>query len=190
MIRSVVLAVVAACVFVGCGDDVQFAKAPAKVDQKSTPAPAVASEPEKIPTHGTPDDKPAGAPPADPFADGGTPKIEKNASKADPEEVVVGGTIEVDPSVQLPTKTLFVYLIGSPTERIPLLARRYDDPKFPLTFEIRRKDTAMGAAVVDKPVWVRAMLSDSGDVMRGRSKTVSDKAFEPYKTRDARLLLK
>jgi hypothetical protein len=48
----------------------------------------------------------------------------------------------------------------------------------------------MGAAVVDKPVWVRAMLSDSGDVMRGRSKTVSDKAFEPYKTRDARLLLK
>lgn len=144
----------------------------------------------KIPTHGTPEDKPAGAPPADPFADGTAPTIEKKTSAVDPEEVVVGGIIEVDPSVKLPTRTLFVYLIGSPTERIPLLARRYDDPKFPLSFEIRRKDTAMGAAVVDKPVWVRAMLSDSGDVMRGRSKTVSDKAFEPYKTRDVRLLLK
>lgn len=190
MMRSFILVAVAVGVLVGCGDDVQFAKAPAKVDQKSTPSEAVSSEPAKIPTHGTPEDKPAGAPPADPFADGSAPKIEKNVSAADPEEVVVGGTIEVDPSVQLPTKTLFVYLIGSPTERIPLLARRYDDPKFPLSFEIRRKDTAMGAAVVDKPVWVRAMLSDSGDVMRGRSKTVSDKAFEPYKTRDVRLVLK
>lgn len=164
-----------------CGDDVQLAKAPAKSD-------APMNHPHGMPT---PSSASAPAPvPADPFSDGAAPAIEKAASTANPDEVVVGGTIEIDPAVKLPSKTLFVYLIGSPTERIPLLARRYENPQFPLQFAIRRRDTAMGAATVDKPVYVRAMLSDTGDVMKGRSKTVSEQAFEPYKTSDAKLTLK
>lgn len=172
----------------GCGDDVQFAKSPTKPE---TPPATSHGHPPIAPSAPTAPAAPTSNPaPLDPFNDGAAPTIEKAATTANPEEVVVGGVIEADPSVKLPTKTLFVYLIGSPTERIPLLARRYDEPKFPLKFEIRRKDTAMGAATVDKPVYVRAMLSDTGDVMKGRSKTVSDRAFEPYKSLDAKLILK
>jgi hypothetical protein len=181
--RSITLllsVLVCAVLVASCGDQVQKAKPPEK------PA---AEMPAGHPDIGHGASRPSGG---DPFSEGseaGKPAMSA-AKAADPERVVYAGEIAVDPAVPLGEKyTVYVTTVYSPQERAPVLLKRFDNPKFPFRFELREKDTGMGARQSDKPLYVRAMISDTGEAMKSRNRTVSDQAYAPYTT-DIKLTIK
>jgi hypothetical protein len=164
-----------------CGDQVQKAKPP----ERGTP---------ELP-HGHPplDTLPAGHPPidkgaprpgsgADPFSEGGAaskPAMQPQPA-GDPAKVLFAGDVSIDPAVKLgPKYVVYLSAILGPDEKGPLYIKRYDNPKFPFPFEIRETDAGMGKtpAKSDKPLYLRVMISDTGDAMNTRNRTVSATSF-------------
>jgi hypothetical protein len=165
-----------------CGDQVQKAKPPEK------PAPETAMPPDH-PVIGHGATRPTAG---DPFNDSGSPDKPAmgKASPADPERIVYSGEIAIDPSVPLPAQyVVYLVTIYDPKERVGVLIRRFETPKFPFAFELREKDAIMGSRSSDKPLYLRAMISDTGDVMKSRNKTTSDQAYAPF-TKDIKLTIK
>jgi hypothetical protein len=169
-----------------CGDQVQKAKPPEKPAATAMPAGHPAIPPDH-PTigHGT-----ATRPTADPFAEGGTTKPAMGAASVDPEKLVMAGEISLDPGVTVGQQyTIYVATIFDPKERAPVYIKKYESPKFPFKFEIKEKDAGMGASQSDRPLYVRAMISDTGDAMKNRNRTTSEKAH-PRGTSDVKLTIK
>ena len=147
-----------------CGDDVQFADPP----ERDT----TASAPGHIPGHGGPSSKPptpkpAGSPSGeeDPFGDAEVTSPSANASSGDA-TVFYRGEISVDPAIKLPdTYCLFVSAGFPPRGRPPVLSIKVDGaPKFPVSFELTKRDIAFGSTHVDpdKPLVLYVTLSESG----------------------------
>jgi hypothetical protein len=174
---GVVLATLAA--LAGCGDQVQKAKPPEKPGAPSLPA-------------GHPEiGRPAGATGADPFVEesGASRPAMASAQPADPERVVLAGEIAIDPAVKLgPKFTVYVLAVNQRQEKAPVLVKRYDTPTFPFRFELREKDSGMGPRTSDRPLFLRAMISDSGDVMGSRNRTTSAEPYAPS-TKDIKLTI-
>jgi hypothetical protein len=131
-------------------------------------------------------------PAADPFADAGDAgkTAMAPATPSEPERVVLAGEIAIDPAVPLgPGSTVYVIAVYAPQDRAPVLVKRFEAPKFPLAFELREKDSQMGPRQADRPLYLRAMISDGGDVMKNRNRTTSETAYPPF-TKDIRLTIK
>jgi hypothetical protein len=178
------LLLVLAVAVAGCGDQVQKAKPPEKPQAPTT------GMPEGHPPIGqAPASRPAGG---DPFAEsghGGQPGMDA-AKPSDPERVVVAGEISIDPAVKLGEQyTVYITTTYGQKERAPVLLKRYEAPKFPFQFEIREKDVGMGNRGSDRPLWVHAMISDTGDAMKSRNRTSSDTSYPPF-TKDIKLTIK
>jgi hypothetical protein len=138
--------------------------------------------------HGTAS-RPAAADPFVDAADAGKTAM-ASATPSDPERVVLAGEIAIDPAVPLgESSTVYVIAVYAPQDRAPVLVKRFEKPKFPLAFELREKDSQMGPRQADRPLYLRAMISDGGDVMKNRNRTTSETAFQPF-TKDAKLTIK
>jgi hypothetical protein len=163
----------------GCGDQVQKVKAPER--------PGATGMPAGHPELGGADPHAA----ADPFADSAHGQPAMAAGKSDdPERVVLAGEIAVDPAVTVGASYV-VYVLGvyGREEKAPVLVKKYDSPKFPFRFELKEKDSGMGARQSDRPLYLRAMISDTGDVMKSRNRTTSEQAY-PLFTKDVKLTIK
>jgi hypothetical protein len=181
-LKIVGLALVASFAY-SCGDDVQFADPPKRTpDPNAAPAdvsgrmppghpPIEGSKPAPAPT------KPPPTAPSthDPFADeGAAPAVD--APKQDPNAVAVAGVITLGEGAVAPSGkfSLFVSLVEGPTGRMPILSKRFDDPKFPFSFELRYADNPTNATVdPSATLHVRAQISTTGDVMRSTHRTTS-----------------
>jgi hypothetical protein len=113
------------------------------------------------------------------------------APKGDPKKIVVGGEISLDPSVKVgESYVVYVATVFSPQERAPVYIKKYDSPKFPFRFELTEGDQgAAGGSQSGRPLYVRAMISDTGDAMNNRNRTTSEQAYPPGTT-DAKLTIK
>jgi hypothetical protein len=181
-----ILAVFVLGVAGACGDQVQKAKPPEK---PGTDLPANHPEIGHGGAHGGAT-RPAGGGHGDPFADSSGKPAMAPAQAADPERVVYAGELSIDPTVPLGEKyTIYITTVYSAQENAPVLIKRYDTPKFPFQFEIREKDVGMGARQSDRPLYLRAMISDTGDAMKRRNRTTSDVAY-PLFTKDIKLTIK
>lgn len=120
----------------GCGDDVQFAEPPQRDVASGHGAPGIPHAPRQ--------------PAADPFAAADVSAGNKQEA-GDPGEVVYAGTVTLADGVSLPSPLwIWVSAGHAPTGRPPVLTKLYENPAFPFTFELRRRDTAFpGAAVPD-----------------------------------------
>jgi hypothetical protein len=210
MIRTLLLLVSLSFV-AACGDQVQKAKPPEKPASPGGPhggnphggnphaGNPHAGDPHAPNPHG---EMPPGHPPVDrggasrpaggdPFAEGGGEKPAMAPSQAaDPERVVFAGEIALDPAVTVGENfVVFIVAVNSPQERFPVYTKRFPNPKFPFKFEMQEKDQPGNPSQSSRPLYIRAMISDSGDVMKSRNRTTSEKAF-PLGTRDVKLTIK
>jgi hypothetical protein len=162
-----------------CGDQVQKAKPP---ERPASPHGGLPAGHPEIGRQAPPPSPHAGA---DPFAEtqpGGKPAMEGGKIE-DPDRVVYSGRISIDPSVELGASyTVYVLTVNERTERIPVLVRRYETPKFPFEFELRERDSGMGPRTSERPLYLRAQISDTGDVMKSRNRTTSEQPYAPFAT--------
>lgn len=185
-----VVALVLLATLSACSDQVQKTKPPAgavKPDATMPPGhPPIDPHGDLMAGHGG-----ASKPARDPFAEAHAGGAGMGAKQIEePERVVISGEISIDPSVPLGDKyVVYVTTVYGPTERAPVLIKRFDTPKFPFQFELREKDVGMGARQSDKPLYLRAMISDTGDALQARNRTVSEQAF-PVFSKDAKLKIK
>jgi hypothetical protein len=193
-VRNPRFALVAVLIAIGflaaCGDQVQKAKPPEKPAATTGMPPGHPPLPSDHPTigHGAASRAHGG----DPFAEGhGTTPAMGEAPAGDPERVIVSGEIALDPAVKVGEQyVVYVATVFSPQERAPVYTKKYDSPKFPFRFEIKEKDKGAAAGTVsDRPLYVRAMISDTGDVMKSRNRTLSDLAY-PRGATDAKVTIK
>ena len=137
------LAVLAVLALTACGDVVQFAEPPQPADSR---APLRPGHP-LTPNPHAPADQPAAADPFDP-ADVGSGSTEE---AGDPNEVVYTGTVTLGDGVVLPDPAWMWISAGHPpTGRPPVLTKLHANLTFPLTFELKRRDTAFPGAAVPK----------------------------------------
>ncbi len=190
-----------------CGDDVQLAPPPNK-DAKAGKSqdlpmghPAVGGSPtsgtQQPSPHGTMDGaSPAGAHGTpggtDPFADAGAAAMKDGPKPAgNPDDVVLAGEVSLDPAAKLPSQyTVYIMAVFDPKERAGAMIKRIDgSPKFPIKFEMTAKDSPFGVQKFDRPLWVRGMVSETGEAMKSTNRTTSDASFQPG-TKDVKLTLK
>lgn len=179
-----------------CGDQVQKAKPPERPAAPATPGmpPGHPALPSDHPTIGQgAATRKAPNPHADPFAEGdtGAKPAMGEAPQGDPKKIVTAGEISLDPSVKVgETFVVYVATVFSPQERAPVYIKKYDSPKFPFRFELTEQDKgAAGGTQSDQPLYLRAMISDTGDAMKNRNRTTSEQSF-PRGTTDAKLTIK
>lgn len=170
-----------------CGDQVQKAKPPAESAPQVTLPPDHPTIGQGAATH------PSRPIELDPFADPVKQPARQAmnaAAPSQPERVVFAGEVSIDPAVQVGEKfTVFITAVYAKEERAPVLIKRFDSPKFPFPFEIQEKDVGMGARKSDKPLYLRAMISDTGEAMKTRNRTTSDQSY-PLFTKDIKLAIK
>lgn len=181
---AIVSALVMVLFVAGCGDQVQKAKPPEK------PAPEAGLPAGHPPLNGSGPAKGG----SDPFAEGGHgagPAMQA-AAAGDPTKIVLSGDVSIDPAVKLGS-TYVVYLsaVFGRDEKAPVYIKRYETPKFPFPFEVREADGGMGKRPEksEKPLYLRVMISDSGDPMNTRNRTTSEAPF-PLGTKDIHLTIK
>lgn len=156
-----------------CGDDIQFAHPPGYDPEAS----------EGSDTSGRMDPH-AGLPgghPALPSGGGETPVPSHGAAPgagANPhgpgappmgpegDEVLFTGTVTMAPDFSPPPGfTLYVNMGRPPAGRPAVLSRRYENPSFPLEFELRRRDLAFGDTDVEGELVPFLILSEGGGVL-------------------------
>jgi hypothetical protein len=192
VIRTLLL--VSLSLVIACGDQVQKAKPPEKQAAPSGHDPHAPNPHGEMPPGHPPIDRGAASRPAggDPFAEGGGGEKPAMAPSqaADPERVVFAGEIALDPAVTVGERyVVFIVAVNSPQERFPVFTKRFDTPKFPFQFQIQEKDQPGNPSQSNRPLYIRAMISDTGDVMKSRNRTTSEKAF-PLGSRDVKLTIK
>lgn len=210
------LSLLAVLVVAGCGDTVQLAPPPKHTPGADAAMPAghptlggaaaaaeaaardgaasQRSPTSAVPPHGG--QMPGVAPPitggTDPFAEGDAkPQVAPSAGAAPvPTGPIISGTIDIDPSLKLtPGSTVFVLAVVSPETRMPTMVKSYPNASFPLQFTLSATEAMGGPSGLDKPLFLRAMVSPTGDVMKSQWKTTSAKPFAPGTT-NATLTLK
>lgn len=206
-VRAVLLLILVAFAS-SCGDQVQKAKPPDKPEAASPHGgmpPGHPPLPSDHPTIGQgAGSRPAGDPHAglgqrpanphaDPFAEGdasGKPAMGE-APKGDAGKIMVAGEISLDPAVKVgESYVIYVTAVFSPQERAPVYIKKYDSPKFPFRFELTGADQGVaGGTQSERPLYVRAMISDTGEAMNNRNRTTSEKAY-PAGTADVKLTIK
>jgi len=103
---------------------------------------------------------------------------------------VFAGEIALDPAVTVGANyVVFIVAVNDPKERFPVYTKRFENPKFPFQFQIQEKDQPGNPSQSSRPLYIRAMISDTGDVMRSRNRTTSEKAFA-LGSRDVKLTIK
>lgn len=145
-------------------DSVQFEDLPERAQPEGVP---VTSGPTEIPMHGRPSPSeetpnvPGTAPAGGAAAGGG----EEQGQVPEASEVVFSGTIEIDPSIELPATYRLYVNAGEPPSGSPqYFTRLYDRPTFPLTFALRGEDMPFGDAAVEAPLALYVILSEAGHV--------------------------
>jgi len=143
------LILLSACVLWSCGDAVKVAEPPTR---EKKPMVNPDAGPHGHAGHSAPEGTtPHAQPSHDPFA--AAPVSSADAKPAgDPEEVVYSGTVTLAEGVTLPDPCWLWVSAGNPPQgRPPVVTKLYESPEFPLTFELKRKDTAFpGASVPEK----------------------------------------
>ena len=170
-------AILCTCVFAlalgGCGDDVQLTKS-----KQSEASPPQAKASGEIATHGE----------SDPFAvpGGESASSQPSSRPAAPgsDKPHLSGTISLDPSVKLPKNYVLYILSGFKGSRAPLAVTRHVSPKFPFNYKLTGEHQRMGGDPTNsQPVELRAILSESGDIMKHGDglflRCVSEKTYAP-----------
>jgi hypothetical protein len=112
------------------------------------------------------------------------------APAADPARLVFSGEIALDPGVKVGDQfVVYLAAVYAPTEKAPVYTKRYETPKFPFRFELTEKDQGFGGTQSDRPLYLRAMISDTGDVMKSRNRTTSETPYTKG-TKDIKLTIK
>lgn len=144
-LQPVLLILFASLTFTACGDTVQFAEPP---ERDVSPAGLPPGHPTAGNPHASPGDGQQGTTnPFDP-ADVGPGNTEE---AGDPNEVLYAGTVTLVDGVLLPDPAwIWVSAGHPPMGRPPVLTKLHENPSFPLTFELKRRDTAFPGAAVPK----------------------------------------